>query len=131
MATEKDIVALYDLRVSVEPTGILTQLLKFPTKFTGKNYIPVRLTDKMEEDKFNFGLSSRVKADEIMVLRTPYFGDRDSHVDRQIYFLEGQFEEAKTKVRTEIDTILTRMKANTEKMHEAWVKRIDRPRRKD
>jgi hypothetical protein len=120
-----DIIALYDLRVSVDVTGCRTRLFKFPVKFTGKNYISISVTEELRDQGFTkFGMIGRVKQDEIMQVRRGSLFQND-HVDRKIYFIEGQKEEAIQKLISAMDEQVSMMKRNAELIYEAWTTRKD------
>lgn len=126
-----EVIALYELRISVEPTGILIRLNKYAVKFTGKNYCPVRITDEMEDQKFHHGLTSRVPVEEVNKVRRVSFHDNPTHIGRNIYFLDGpgNQEKAVAAVKAEIEQIVTKMKKDMDECYRAWTERIMRPPR--
>lgn len=124
------VIALYELRVTVEPTGILIQHYKYPVKFTGKNYLPVQVTTELEGQGYDYRLSHRVPADEIGVVRRTARFDSTSNVGREIYHLDGGLDAAKKLIVEAVDKIINKMNGEMDLMHEAWVNRVERPRRK-
>src|SRR5208283_2984249 len=124
------IIALYELRVTVEPTGILIQHYKYPVKCTGKNYLPVPVTDELSAEGYEYRLNSRVPVSEIGVVRRTARFDATSNVGREIYHLEGGLEAAKKLVVESVNNIINKMNGEMALMHEAWVIRKERPRRK-
>lgn len=128
MSKPQSVIALYELRISVEASGILVMLFKYPVTFTGKNYIPQMVTDELRKQGFNFGLPQRVGADEIMKVHRTGFSDKTSHVGRDIYFLEGDLDRAKDLVKASLAEAITSMKTQMDGLHEAWTAKKMRPR---
>lgn len=125
------IIALYELRISVEPCGILIQHYKYPVVFTGKNYIGQMVTDKMhKEENYNYSLSHRVPAHQIMKLQRVSLQDTSSYVGRTVYHLEGQLSDGSKLVKDDITKTLERMRKQVEETHLAWASGKERPRSK-
>lgn len=123
------IIALHELRISIEPDGILVMLFKYAVTCTGKNYIPQMVSDDLYKQGFNSTLSSRVKIDEIMQVKRTGMHDLTAHIGRSIYYLDGQQDEAKKLVKNSLETTINRMKDQMDKVHAAWLARTPRPRR--
>ena len=128
MSKPSQVIALYELRISVEADGILVMLFKYPVTFTGKNYIPQVVTDELRRQGFNFGLPQRVAADDILKVHRTGFQDKTSHVGRDIYFLEGDLDRAKELVKASLAEAITSMKHQMDGLHEAWTSKKMRPR---
>lgn len=128
MNQESPTIALFELRVWVDTTGILIQRYKYPTGFTGKNYIRRQVTDELEAQGYHFGLYSRVSVDDIMKVRNSARDDTTASVGREIYYLEGQEDKAKELIRAELDKTIQKMNGQMVLLHESWVNRKERPR---
>jgi hypothetical protein len=126
--SKSQIIALYELRISVEACGILVMLFKYPVTFTGKNYMPQMVTDELRSQGFNFGLPQRVLADDLMKVHRTGLSDKTTHVGRDIYFLEGDLDKAKDMLKASLEEAITSMKKQMDGLHSAWTERKMRPR---
>jgi len=130
MSADKKIIPLYEIRVSVDPTGVVSQLFKVPVTFSGKNYIPQRMTKALEDEGYDyFGGNGRVPVDQVMKVNRCGMWDKVDHVSYEIHFLEGDKEKAVAMLRAFLDEKLSSMKKDMESMYEAWVTRRERPRK--
>lgn len=120
------LVPLYELSISVEPTGIRIILGKYAVKCTGKNYIPQRFTDELREQGFH-RLSNRVPVGDIDKLQRVQRYDHPDHISRYVYFLEGDLDKSKSAVKAEIEATITKMKKAMDETHDAWINKTPRP----
>lgn len=125
---KSQVIALYELRISVEASGILVLLFKYPVTFTGKNYVPQMVTDELRKEGFNYGLPQRVRADDIMKVHRTGLKDHADHVGRDIYFLEGELDKAKDLVKASVHETITRMTKQINDLNTVWTERKMRPR---
>jgi hypothetical protein len=118
---------LYELRVSVQPNGIRALVRKYYVKVTKANYLPERIPDTRENEGYSVALYQRVKLGEVMKLRRSLFGDHVDSVVREIYYLQGQEEEARARVNAELDKTIRSMAEQMDMLHAAWVSETVRP----
>ena len=115
---------LYELRVIVDPTitpPIKALLFKYPVKATGKNFIPLMVSEEDDKEGCNCSLSSRVPFSDLMKIQKPFHRPVDS-ISRSMYFLEkencGQvFNLLKEDIEAQIKLDLKRIT----QLNETWI----------
>lgn len=120
------LITLYELAMSVEPTGIRILVGKYAMKCTGKNYIPQMLTDELREQGF-CSLNHRVPVVDINKVCRVQMYDHPTHIGRYIYFLEGDLDKSKAAIKAELEAVITRMKKSMDETHSAWSNKTPRP----
>lgn len=108
---------------------MVTQLFKIPVTFSGKNYLPRPRTPELEAEGYSyFGTNSRIRSDEIMKIKQIGLADRPDHISYEVFFLEGQKDEAVAKMKAFIDERVGAMQKQINALAEAWKTRKERPK---
>lgn len=115
-------VNVYQILASIDAAdGVKTTLVKYKTKFTGKNYLGVMMTKEDHANGYSTGWgNSRLGEDEIMKVQRGIFSDKATHIKRNIYFLEGQKDQALKLIRVELEQAVSHTAIESAKMYYAW-----------
>lgn len=121
---------VYELRISVDTEGVSVRRFKYPAKLTGVQYIPIQVTEEMEKEGFIYKLPKRIKPSELLKPVRMFMWDEVNRIGYEIFFTEGQDDEARKLLKNHVDTVVRTMKASMDKTYESWTTKRERPPRK-
>lgn len=114
---------LYELRVIVDPTitpSIKALLFKYPVKATGKNFIPLMVSEEDDKEGCNCSLSSRVPFSDLMKIQKPFHRPVDS-ISRCMYFFQKEnCGRVFNLLKEEIDAQINLMYDRITELKETW-----------
>ena len=120
---KENILDLYEISVKIGKDGVKSRLSKYRAKFTGQNYLPVRLTEEEEKSGYVGCFSQRIKNSEILKVQRIGLSDSSDHISRYIYFLDNQKEQAINLIKEELDKTISKMFSDINELYKVWVNR--------
>lgn len=118
----EQIVDLYEITIYAECDGVRARIDKYPTKRTGKNFLPLRVTDEMAAQGYSHRMYSRVPITDLNTIQRVGHAGVCDHVWRQAYCLFENRETIFNIMRTGIDVEVRRLHERTKTLLAAWEK---------
>ncbi len=113
-------VDIFELVVTVEQDGVRGWVHRAYAKVTGQNYIRQIPPEDAAKKYHASCLLGRLNQTDLMKVRRRYSRDMTDSISREIYFLEGQEQEAKRLVKEDLEATLTRMSEQMSATQRQW-----------